>query len=267
MIKAKRVISAWALVLAAWMAAGMSLPTAATQAFTARNLIYGSTGYDVDELQGRLHLLGYYWGRIDGIFGWKTYWAVRTFQYNFGLPVTGEVDMRTKIMLVKATPNWNSKMDFPAGASGSSSGNSGQPATASDTGGTLISGDGFTHGMDNLSASDLNLMAHVVYGEARGEPFEGQVAVAAVILNRLHDPKFPKSIPAIVYQPGAFDCVNDGQINLQPNREAMQAVIDAVNGWDPTHGALYYFNPAKTSNAWMWAQPELVTIGHHIFTA
>ncbi|MCL6549179.1 MAG: cell wall hydrolase, partial [Alicyclobacillus sp.] len=140
------------------------------------------------------------------------------------------------------------------------------PATSSSDG-TLISGDGFTHGMDNLSASDLNLMAHVVYGEARGEPFEGQVAVAAVILNRLHDPKFPKSIPAIVYQPGAFDCVNDGQINLQPNREAMQAVIDAVNGWDPTHGALYYFNPAKTSNAWMWAQPELVMIGHHIFTA
>lgn len=265
MSRGKRAIAAWACVLALWLTAfnADEMPTA--QAFTARNLIYGSTGYDVDELQGRLHLLGYYWGRIDGMFGWKTYWAVRTFQYNFGLPVTGEVDMRTKIMLVKATPNWNYKMDFPNRPAASTSGSTQQSTASGDTG-TLISGDGFTHGMDNLSASDLNLMAHVVYGEARGEPFEGQVAVAAVILNRLHDPKFPKSIPAIVYQPGAFDCVNDGQINLQPNRQAMQAVIDAVNGWDPTHGALYYFNPAKTSNAWMWAQPELVTIGHHIFT-
>ncbi|MBF8376387.1 spore cortex-lytic enzyme [Alicyclobacillus mali] len=267
MSRAKRAISAWALLLAALAVTETSFPAPAIHAFTARNLMYGSTGYDVDELQGRLHLLGYYWGRIDGVFGWKTYWAVRSFQYNFGLPVTGDVDMRTKIMLVKATPNWNYKMDFPNSSSTPSSTGAAQPATVSGSSATLISGDGFTHGMDNLSASDLNLMAHVVYGEARGEPFEGQVAVAAVILNRLHDPKFPKSIPAIVYQPGAFDCVNDGQINLQPNKEAMQAVIDAVNGWDPTHGALYYFNPAKTSNAWMWAQPELVTIGHHIFTA
>ncbi|SIS95846.1 spore cortex-lytic enzyme [Alicyclobacillus vulcanalis] len=267
MTKAKRAISAWALILAAWTTTDTVITAPALHAFTARNLIYGSTGYDVDELQGRLHLLGYYWGKIDGVFGWKTYWAVRTFQYNFGLPVTGEVDMRTKMMLVKATPNWNYKMDFPDRPSGTSAASPATAASAGQATGTLVSGDGFTHGMDNLSASDLNLMAHVVYGEARGEPFEGQVAVAAVILNRLHDPKFPKSIPAIVYQPGAFDCVNDGQINLQPNREAMQAVIDAVNGWDPTHGALYYFNPAKTSNAWMWAQPELVTIGHHIFTA
>ncbi|TDY50760.1 N-acetylmuramoyl-L-alanine amidase [Alicyclobacillus sacchari] len=242
-----------------------SLPSQ-VKAFTARNLIYGSEGYDVNELQGRLHLLGYYWGKNDGIFGWKTYWAVRTFQYNFGLPVTGDVDMATKQALVKATPNWNYHMDSNGGTNTVAN----QEGTNGGTNGlspaTVVAGDGFSHGSSGLSASDLNLMAHVVYGEARGEPFEGQVAIAAVILNRLHDPKFPKTIPAIVYAPGAFDCVNDGQINLQPNAEARRAVADAVAGWDPTHGALFYFNPAKTSNAWMWARPEIMTIGHHIFT-
>ncbi|GMA55761.1 spore cortex-lytic enzyme [Alicyclobacillus sacchari] len=206
-----------------------SLPSQ-VKAFTARNLIYGSEGYDVNELQGRLHLLGYYWGKNDGIFGWKTYWAVRTFQYNFGLPVTGDVDMATKQALVKATPNWNYHMDSNGGTNTVAN----QEGTNGGTNGlspaTVVAGDGFSHGSSGLSASDLNLMAHVVYGEARGEPFEGQVAIAAVILNRLHDPKFPKTIPAIVYAPGAFDCVNDGQINLQPNAEARRAVADAVAG-------------------------------------
>lgn len=247
------------------------------RAFTARNLIYGSQGYDVNELQGRLHLLGYYWGKNDGQFGWKTYWSVRTFQYNFGLPVTGDVDMKTKLKLVKATPNWNAQMDTNGGsgtnastASGATqrSGSSGNANGGSSSAAASASGSStFSQSVNGLSANDLNLMAHVVYGEARGEPLEGQVAIAAVILNRLKDPKFPHTIPGIIYAPGAFDAVADGQVNLQPNAEAREAVSEAVDGWDPSHGALYYFNPAKTSNAWMWARPEIITIGHHIFTS
>jgi N-acetylmuramoyl-L-alanine amidase len=252
-----------------------------TDAFAARDLTYGSQGYDVDELQNRLRLLGYYWGKIDGIFGWTTYWAVRTFQYNFGMKVTGYVDMATKMKLVKATPNWHYQ---PSGNSGQSSGSgssssSGQassnassnassanqssanpPVAASAVSATL------PESLDGLSQSDLNLMAHVVYGEARGESLEGQVAIAAVILNRLHSSKFPNTVPSIIYSPGAFTAVSDGQANLTPNDEAKRAVVMAVDGWDPTHGALFYFNPAKTNDAWMWSRPEITTIGHHIFT-
>ncbi|GMA60819.1 spore cortex-lytic enzyme [Alicyclobacillus fastidiosus] len=238
------------------------------QAFTARNLMYGSEGYDVDELQSRLRLLGYYWGNIDGNFGWKTYWAVRTFQYNFGIPVTGEVDMATKLKLVKATPSWHSGSNGTSGSSSSSSspaasagGSAGSSSAAATAGST-----NFPSSVRGLDQSDLNLMAHVVYGEARGEPFEGQVAIAAVILNRTHSSKFPHSIPGIVYSPGAFSCVDDGQVNLPPDASAKKAVMEAVDGWDPTHGALFYFNPAKTSNAFMWSRPEIITIGHHIFT-
>ncbi|WP_067622808.1 spore cortex-lytic enzyme [Alicyclobacillus acidiphilus] len=253
---------------------------ATVQAFTARNLIYGSQGYDVNELQGRLHLLGYYWGKNDGIFGWKTYWSVRTFQYNFGLPVTGDVDMKTKMKLVSATPNWNVSMDGNGPETSGSSSTQGTAGTtqASASSPTPASGTqpspaasavaaGFSTSIDGISPNDLNLMAHVVYGEARGESFEGQVAIAAVIMNRLKDPKFPRTIPGIIYAPGAFDAVSDGQVNLQPDAEAREAVAEAVEGWDPTHGALFYFNPAKTNNAWMWARPEIITIGHHIFTS
>lgn len=232
------------------------------EAFTSRNLMYGSQGYDVNELEGRLRLLGYYWGKNDGIFGWKTYWSVRTFQYNFGLPVTGEVNLTTKQKLVQATPNWHS-----TGAKHSSSNNSTatqqQSSSVQAAASTTSSFSGNTGG---FSESDLNLMAHVVYGEARGESLEGQVAIAAVILNRLHSNKFPNTIPSIIYHPGAFTAVSDGQVNLTPNSEAKKAVVEAVKGYDPTHGATFYFNPAKTNNAWMWSRPEILTIGHHIFT-
>lgn len=231
-------------------------------AFTSRDLMYGSTGYDVDELQGRLRLIGYYWGHIDGDFGWKTYWAVRTFQYNFGMKVTGNVDMATKIKLTKATPKWHSASSSKSASSPTANGSSkGGTSRASKTAAV------FPKSTKGLSQNDLNIMAHVVYGEARGEPFNGQVAIAAVILNRLHSSKFPNTIPGIVYKPGAFSAVSDGQVNLTPNAEAKRAVMDAVNGMDPSHGAIYYFNPAKTTNAFMWSQPEITQIGHHIFTS
>ena len=111
----------------------------------------------------------------------------------------------------------------------------------------------------------LDLLARCVYGEARGEPYEGQVAVAAVVLNRVNDSRFPNTIPGVIYQPGAFDAVSDGQINLTPNNTAYNAARDALNGWDPTYGCIYYYNPATATSKWIWSRPIVVKIGRHNF--
>lgn len=108
-------------------------------------------------------------------------------------------------------------------------------------------------------------MANAVYGEARGEPYIGQVAVAAVILNRLQHPSFPDTVAGVIFQPGAFTAVADGQIWLTPNETARKAVLDAINGWDPSGGAIYYFNPATATSAWIWSRPQIKRIGQHIF--
>jgi N-acetylmuramoyl-L-alanine amidase len=205
----------------------------------------------VYELQNRLRFTGYYYGKVDGVFGWKTYWAVRNFQFQFGLPVTGLVNLRTKQKLVAASAGWRNQ---PAGQSGGN----GSPQSSTTVPAPIPTATG-------LSQSDLQLMEHVVYGEARGEPFEGEVAIAAVIMNRLRDPRFPHTVPGIVYQPGAFTAVADGQVNLQPDAQAMRAVTEAVHGWDPTHGAVYYFNPATATSAWIWSRPQILKIGKHIF--
>lgn len=269
-MKTRRLLATISLLLALFSVSEIvSAPS--VQAFTARNLAYGSQGSDVYELQHRLRFLGYYWGKTDGNFGWDTFWAVRTFQYNFGMKVTGFVDMATKIRLVQATKGWKNtgptaSSNSGTGALGAVGGNttnstsSASPSAASAS--TITQSPPVVNG---ISRSDINLMAHVVYGEARGEPFNGQVAVAAVILNRLKDPRFPHSIPAIIYQPGAFTCVSDGQMNLQPNASAMKAVMDAIHGWDPALGAVYYFNPATATSPWIWSRPEIIQIGHHIF--
>lgn len=115
------------------------------------------------------------------------------------------------------------------------------------------------------SRSDLELLARAVYAEARGESYEGQVAIAAVILNRLKNPNFPKSIAGIIYEPGAFTAVDDGQINMYPDATAFKAAQDAINGWDPTYGALYYWNPATATSQWVWSRPITTRIGNHVF--
>ena len=115
------------------------------------------------------------------------------------------------------------------------------------------------------NSSNVNLLARVVYGEARGEPYTGQVAVAAVVLNRVKSSKFPNSISGVVYQSGAFDAVADGQINMTPDTTAKKAAQDALNGWDPSYGAIYYFNPSTATNKWIWSRPMTVTIGKHRF--
>ncbi|MDD2235432.1 MAG: spore cortex-lytic enzyme [Desulfitobacteriaceae bacterium] len=112
---------------------------------------------------------------------------------------------------------------------------------------------------------DLNLLAHIIHGEARGEPYIGQVAVAAVILNRVQDSRFPTTVAGVIYQPGAFDAVSDGQINLEPTSESYKAARDALNGWDPTYGCIYYYNPATATSKWIWTRPIILAIGKHNF--
>ncbi len=116
-----------------------------------------------------------------------------------------------------------------------------------------------------LSSNDIRIMANAVYGEARGESHIGQVAVASVILNRVQSPSFPKTVSGVIYQPGAFTAVADGQINLTPNAAAKKAVQDAINGWDPSEGCIYYFNPDTATSKWIWGRPQVKTIGKHIF--
>ncbi|WHY00072.1 spore cortex-lytic enzyme [Neobacillus sp. DY30] len=206
-------------------------------AFSNQVLQQGARGEDVIELQSRLAYNGFFKSKIDGIFGWNTYWAVRNFQYEFGLPVDGIVGANTKAMLVRATKY-------------EKNGNNSSNAANVPSG---------------YSANDIRLMANAVYGEARGEPYEGQVAVAAVIINRVQSASFPNTAAGVIYEPGAFTAVADGQINLTPNETAKKAVQDALNGWDPSGNALYYFNPDTATSSWIWSRPQIKKIGKHIF--
>lgn len=189
---------------------------------------YGSRGSEVTQIQTKLKRWGYYKGNIDGIFGTQTLEAVKYFQRKNGLVVDGIAGKNT----LEAMGIFNS-----SSSSNSSSSNS----------------------------SDLNLLARLIYGEARGESYTGQVAVGAVVLNRVKSSSFPNTISGVIYQSGAFDAVKDGQINLTPNATAKKAAQDALNGWDPSYGAIYYFNPATATNKWIWSRPVTVTIGNHRF--
>lgn len=223
--------------------------------FSDAVLTVGFTGKDVVELQGRLRYLGYYDGEITGTFDQKTKNAVTWFQWKFGLKADGIVGPKTKLKLWEATKNWRpTEADKPKTGGGGGGGAS--------TGGGGSANLAKTH---NLSENDIRLMANAVYGEARGEPYEGQVAVAAVILNRVKSPNFPDTVSGVIFQPGAFTAVADGQIWLTPNETARKAVIDAANGWDPTGGCLYYFNPETATSKWIWTRPQVKRIGKHIF--
>ena len=189
---------------------------------------YGSRGDEVKQIQTKLKRWGYYNGNVDGIFGSQTLEAVKYFQRKNGLTVDGIAGPAT----LRAMGIYNS-----SNSSSSSSSNS----------------------------SDLNLLARIIYGEARGEPYSGQVAVGAVVLNRVKSSSFPNTISGVIYQSGAFDAVRDGQINLTPDSTAKKAAQDALNGWDPSYGAIYYFNPSTATNKWIWSRPMTVTIGRHRF--
>lgn len=189
---------------------------------------YGSRGSEVTEIQTKLKRWGYYTGNVDGIYGTKTVEAVKYFQRKNGLTVDGIAGPAT----LKA-------MGITSSTSSSSSSAS--------------------------YSSNLNLLSRLIYGETRGEPYTGQVAVGAVVMNRVKSSLFPNTIAGVIYQSGAFDAVSDGQINLTPDSTATKAAQDALNGWDPSYGAIYYFNPATATNKWIWSRPMTVTIGKHRF--
>ena len=127
------------------------------------------------------------------------------------------------------------------------------------------SGNSSSSSSNNSNSNNVNLIAKAIYGEARGEPYVGQVAVGAVIMNRVKSSSFPNTIAGVIYQSGAFDAVSDGQINMTPDSTAKKAAQDAINGWDPSYGAIYYFNPSTATNKWIWSRPLTVTIGKHRF--
>ncbi len=232
------------------------------EAFSSQVIERGAFGDDVIELQARLQYIGYYHGNIDGKFGYKTYWALREFQQDYGLPVDGIAGETTKQRLVNNTDFDRAFVHRQIEQGNRFTYYGGIPLEQQVKEGTKTSEVQLP---TKYSEQDLQLMANAVYGEARGEPYEGQVAVAAVILNRLESSEFPNTISDIIFQPRAFTAVADGQIWLTPNERAMEAVLDAMNGWDPTENALYYFNPETATSAWIWTRPQIKQIGEHIF--
>ena len=193
---------------------------------------YGSRGSEVTQIQQRLQELGYDPGAADGIFGTRTQQAVLAFQRDYGLSADGIVGEKTLAAL---------------GLSSSGGGGSG----------------GGSYG--GFSECDVQLLASIISAEARGEPYEGQVAVGAVIMNRIAHPSFPNTLSGVIYQNGAFSCLYDGGINAAVADSAYQAAREAINGSDPTGGAIYYYNPAKTTNQWIWSRQVVAVIGAHRF--
>ena len=185
----------------------------------------GSRGQEVRSIQTKLKSLGFYNGAVDGIYGTGTQKAVRAFQKSVGITADGIAGQKTLLYLGLGS-------------------------------GTFSGGQ---------SGSDLTLLAKLIAAEARGESYTGQVAVGAVVLNRVAHASFPDTIAGVIYQRGAFSCVNDANWNVSPNATSRKAAQDAMNGWDPSGGAIYYYNPAKTTNAFMWSRPVIVVIGNHRF--
>ena len=194
---------------------------------------WGSRGEQVRQVQRKLKQWGYYDGEVDGVFGQETYDAVMDFQRKNGLAADGVAGSRT------------------LEAMGIS--DAGQKAVAA----SANSGAAYS--------SDVELLARLIHGEARGEPYVGMVAVGAVVLNRVRSSKFPNTIAGVIYQAGAFDAVADGQINLTPNEQSRRAARDALNGWDPTGGCLYYYNPSTATSKWIWTREVRLNIGDHSF--
>lgn len=179
------------------------------------------------EVQTRLKKWGYYTGAVDGINGPQTKAAVKKFQKRYGLTQDGIVG----------------------------------PLTAAKMGLSVSS----AKSASTYNSNDRYLLAKVIYAEARGESYTGQVAIGAVVLNRVRDSRFPNTVAGVVYQPWAFTAVNDGQINLEPNLTAYQAADDALNGWDPTYGSVYYYNPKTATSSWIRSTKYVTQIGNHIF--
>ena len=187
----------------------------------------GSTGSVVSEIQQKLKNWGYYSADVDGIYGSRTEAAVLLFQQKNGRAADGKAGQETLAALG-------------------------------------ISSAGL---IEQNTSGDVALLARLISAEARGESYEGQVAVGAVVLNRIAHPSFPNTLSGVIYQNGAFSCLYDGQFDQPVAQSAYAAARDAMNGYDPTGGAIYYFNPATATNAWIWSRPLIVQIGKHRFCA
>lgn len=194
-------------------------------------LYWGSTGNDVSRVQQRLSQWGYYSDRVDGVFGNSTFQAVNKFQSSNGLPADGVVGKTTWDTLGLSTP-----ADVPVVSRGVAT-----------------------------SRGDITLLAQVIEGEAAGESLTGKVAVGAVILNRTKSASFPRSISGVIYQPDAFESITNGQAYRPLSQESVQAAEMAMNGYDPSGGALFFWNPGKSVSPWVWSRSVVTRIGNHVF--
>ena len=219
-------------VLAGTLCVALFMGLFGANAVAAVVLSIGSRGENVTKVQKRLIQYDYLDGTADGIYGEETAAAVRLFQRRNGLTVDGKVGPATAAAL---------------GVSLSASGSTSASYTAA------------------IVSSDHRLLSKLVYAEARGEPYKGMVAVAAVVLNRVRSSSFPNTISGVIYQKGAFSCVSNGSINITPNNQSIRAALDALNGWDPTGGCLYYYNPRLTDDTWIRTRTVQTVIGNHYF--
>ena len=227
MSKIFKILTVATLSLCVIFGVGMAVAPNNTQSAYAAVYQQGSRGSTVRTIQTKLKNWGYYTGSIDGIYGAKTKEAVKYFQRKNKLTVDGIAGAKTL-----------SAMGIYENNSSTSS---------------------------NYSDADVALLARLIYGEARGESYVGQVAVGAVVMNRIKSASFPNTMAGVIYQSYAFTAVDDGQINLAPDATAKKAAQDAMNGWDPTYGALYYYNPRTATSAWIFSRKTTVTIGNHVF--
>lgn len=226
--RSKRLCLALAMLLLVSMALAALAP-----AVEAASYKKGSSGAVVTQIQTKLKSWGYYTGSVDGVYGSGTERAVRAFQQKNGLAVDGKAGTQTL-----------AAMGLSAG-SGGNTGNSG--------------------GSGGASSSQVDLLARLISAEARGEPYSGQVAVGAVVLNRIKHPSFPNTLSGVIYQSGAFTCISDGQFNQPVAESAYRAARDALNAVDPSGGAIYYFNPSTATSSWIWSRPLITVIGKHRF--
>lgn len=235
MRRKKYLILSGVLLIFAFLA---TLFISSSDAGTRPNLYWGKSGKDVKVLQWKLQSWGYYKGRIDGVYGNSTVKAVKRLQVRNGIRADGVTGQRT----------WRAL---------------GLGSKATTVAANAPARKGAPRGVTNNK--DLNLLSHLVHGEAEAEPYLGKVAVAAVILNRTQDSKFPKSVAGVVYQAGAFESVTNGRYNTTPSAEAKRAAQAAINGWDPAGGALYFWNPVTSTSKWIWSRKITLRIGKHVF--
>lgn len=212
------------------LALGLAIALLAASSQAATTIAWGSSGDDVVTIQRKLKQWGYYDGVVDGRFGQATYDAVVLFQKRNGLTADGVVGKST-----------------------------------ADALGISLTSSAASIPVSGYSSNEVYLLARLIHGEARGEPYVGQVAVGAVVLNRVRHSAFPNTIAGVIYQAGAFDAVADGQINLTPDEQSLRAARDAMNGWDPSGGCIYYYNPSTATNKWIWSREVRLTIGEHVF--